>query len=140
MTDNQPASAGHNRLGALAAEIAQHHGAASAATVDGATLVTCKEAVRRLQEMGLSALDAHAGAVRYLHLRLVKELVEIATDLAEVQMRLPPEQWPLWLRASFGWSTEDAALLIEAAAAAKAGQDFDVEAVAGALMTLDRAT
>jgi hypothetical protein len=237
MTDH-PTGAGHNRLGTLAAEIAEHHGAAGAATRDairhaveaGRRLAEAKELVghggwlawlkanvpgisprtaqrylaaahhagenatvsffrlrdlarrprpkrkpsfeeleaaaqaekwryfemieavvadmgapgayeafRRAQEVGLRAGDLHVDAIHELRRRMAGELAKIASTLSDVRARLSPEQWPLWLRGSFGWSADDAALLVEAAAAVKAGQPFDVERVFGLLTTPEMA-
>lgn len=97
------------------------------------------EAFRQAQDMGLRAWDRYADAIRKWDRRMAESIEEIAAFLTEVRARLPPDQWPLWLQDSFGWSPEEAAVLVEAAAAVKEGRAFDVEAVAGVLAALERA-
>ena len=208
MTDNLT-GAGHNRLGALAAEIVEHHRSAGAATREA--IRHAIEAGRRLAEAkklvghggwlewlkanvpGISARTAqrylaaaeHAGkndTVSFFRLRdlalrprskptakqkadivlqetlrqlelagvrrvdawrviiecqwggVVRNVVEMGTGLAEVQEQLSPEQWLRWLEKEIRTTPEDAALLIESAAAIKAGQPWDEVAVIDVLM------
>jgi hypothetical protein len=69
---------------------------------------------------------------------VVHNTAGLGSDLAEVQRLVPPEQWAHWLKTKIGTTPEAAAVLIEAAAAIKAGQPWDEEAVIDATMSRER--
>jgi hypothetical protein len=100
--------------------------------------ITLQETVRQLELAGVSWFDAWRVIIGVAWGGVVHNTAGLGSDLAEVQRLVPPEQWAHWLKTKIGTTPEAAAVLIEAAAAIKAGQPWDEEAVIDATMSRER--
>jgi hypothetical protein len=97
------------------------------------------EAFRKAQEVGLHAGDLVAELVAKSRKELGKLTAAFGAELAQAKAAMPAGKWGVWLQAQYCLTPEVAALVIDAAPAARAGRPFDVKAISDALAALDRA-
>jgi hypothetical protein len=69
---------------------------------------------------------------------MVKLTVALGEELADARATMPAVEWAPWLQAQHRLTPAAAEVVIDAAAARKAGRPFDMKVISDAMLAMER--